>query len=634
MCVAEKKPSGLPITWTNLSVSIADKTILHSCSGSVRAGSCLAIMGPSGAGKTTLLNALSRRGPLTAGEVRYGGTPWDAGLRRRVAVVEQEDVVAQQLTVLETLTFASLLRLPARSASERAAGAARVAELISLLKLDGAQHTRVGDATAAESRGISGGERKRLCIALELLPRPQLLFCDEPTSGLDASMALVVATALAALATEQNVTVLASIHQPSSQTFGAFSSLLLLDSGHAVYSGPAQEAAVHFAALGQPCPLGWSHADWLLEVIVGRKLSLDDLVAAASSVASMGDVESGGGRLPAAAVLPRDGDEAVNSFSHELFVLMRRSWRVLRPDLWSKETALMHLGNGVIVGTCWWRIGYSQADLFPRISAIIIVYLFWTFFPLLSAPAIVDEGSVIKLLRKDYAAGAFRLSAWWWATTTVPLLREFIWPAIHVPIFYWMAGINDRPELFVGACALLVLNLLVFNSFGLLIAVLTPKFAMTTLLTIMTFFFTFTGLFVPLERTPFPWLRYLNPCFYVDQIAIQMLVDDRHTYARDGADLYSGGGNATGDRIARPEILDMYGVDTPVASAVAFLAAFVVVCRGGALLLLYRKLRRVLLSLADGDGAKVGREESTSSRMLDDDSAAAAHAATELPAAV
>ena len=99
----------------------------------------------------------------------------------------------------------------------------------------------------------------------------------------------------------------------------------------------------------------------------------------------------------------------------------------------------MHLGNGVIVGTCWWRIGYSQADLFPRISAIIIVYLFWTFFPLLSAPAIVDEGSVIKLLRKDYAAGAFRLSAWWWATTTVPLLREFIWPAIHVPIFYWMA---------------------------------------------------------------------------------------------------------------------------------------------------------------------------------------------------
>ena len=83
-------------------------------------------------------------------------------------------------------------------------------------------------------------------------------------------MALVVATALAALATEQNVTVLASIHQPSSQTFGAFSSLLLLDSGHAVYSGPAQEAAVHFAALGQPCPLGWSHADWLLKVIVGR----------------------------------------------------------------------------------------------------------------------------------------------------------------------------------------------------------------------------------------------------------------------------------------------------------------------------------------------------------------------------
>lgn len=101
--------------------------------------------------------------------------------------MEQEDVVNQSLTVSETLMFASLLRLPARTTQERQKCAAKVGELIALLRLEKCADTRVGDATAAEVRGVSGGERKRLCIALELLPEPWLLFCDEPTCQVHAS---------------------------------------------------------------------------------------------------------------------------------------------------------------------------------------------------------------------------------------------------------------------------------------------------------------------------------------------------------------------------------------------------------------------------------------------------------------
>ena len=75
----------------------------------------------------------------------------------------------------------------------------------------------------------------------------------------------------------------------------------------------------------------------------------------------------------------------------------------------------------------------------------------------------------------------------------VVVVTQVLWPCLHVPLFYFMAGLNDRPDAFAAACALLVLNLLVFNSYGLLVAVVAPKYAMTVLLTTMTFFFSFTG---------------------------------------------------------------------------------------------------------------------------------------------
>lgn len=113
--------------------------------------------------------------------------------------------------------FTAALRLPQGTAEQRTVSAARVAGLVELMQLNKCSDTKVGDATRADKRGVSGGERKRLCIACELLNEPSLIFLDEPTSGLDSSMALVVVQALSSLARRADVTVVCSIHQPSSQ---------------------------------------------------------------------------------------------------------------------------------------------------------------------------------------------------------------------------------------------------------------------------------------------------------------------------------------------------------------------------------------------------------------------------------
>ena len=203
------------MTWTGLGLTVKEKVCLAPCNGTLRAGSLNALMGPTGAGKTTLLAAIARRGPVTSGDVRYNGEPWSKDLKQRVAFVDQDDVVQGTLSVRETLAYAAAFRMPASStAAERKA---RVADVLSMLRLDPCADTLVGNASIVEARGVSGGERKRLCIGTELMTEPALLVCDEPTSGLDSAIALVVTESLRSLAHKRGITVVCSIHQPSSQ---------------------------------------------------------------------------------------------------------------------------------------------------------------------------------------------------------------------------------------------------------------------------------------------------------------------------------------------------------------------------------------------------------------------------------
>ena len=260
----------------------SDKWILQETSGIAQPGHLFAIMGASGSGKTTCLNLLAGQLPLSSGTIMINGqelkTPAEFRYyQSHVGYVRQQDLLLPTLTVRESLLYTAFLRLPTDFSEEQKK--LRVHQVLRELNLDHVADELIGTPptsdpnstakTASKKGGISGGERRRLSIAMELITAPSILFLDEPTSGLDSNTAALVIDTLLRLARKHNRTIVISIHQPRSDVFVKFDSLLLLASGLSLYSGPAgDQVASYFAMIDLPCPSGYNIGDHLLDVSI------------------------------------------------------------------------------------------------------------------------------------------------------------------------------------------------------------------------------------------------------------------------------------------------------------------------------------------------------------------------------
>ncbi|CAM9989954.1 unnamed protein product, partial [Phaeothamnion confervicola] len=238
-----------------------NRVLLKEVSGQV-VGGFWAVMGPSGSGKSTLLNTLALRmdrGVTISGDMRLNGRPYtNAELKLMSGYVMQDDLLNANLTCEETLLYTAKLRCP-----QDATDADRQQRVDAALKQMGLEHARHTIVGSPLKKGVSGGERKRLCVALELLTEPRLLFLDEPTSGLDSVTALSLCMSLKALTVR--CTVICTIHQPQSKIFNLFDNLILLKAGAIVYQGPTDQALAFFEANGFPCPALTNPADHLLD---------------------------------------------------------------------------------------------------------------------------------------------------------------------------------------------------------------------------------------------------------------------------------------------------------------------------------------------------------------------------------
>lgn len=247
------------------------KTILHPVTTTFEAGKLNVIMGPSGSGKTSLLNAMAlrlnnnmsttyrRRGTLTFN----GAEPSDSVVRSVCSYVcQDDDALLPSLTVRETLHFAAGLRLP-RFLS-RAEKNARAEAVLLKMGLKDCADNLVGNELV---KGISGGEKRRVTIAVQILTDPRILLLDEPTSGLDAFTASSILEVLRGLAAEGRTLIL-TIHQARSDSFGHFGNVLLLArGGKPVYSGAAGAMLPYFGKLGRECPRNTNPADFVMDLI-------------------------------------------------------------------------------------------------------------------------------------------------------------------------------------------------------------------------------------------------------------------------------------------------------------------------------------------------------------------------------
>lgn len=225
-------------------------------------------MGASGSGKTTMLNMLSGRMKsskkcTTAGKIYINGQSREYNTFRQIAkFVEQDDTTMfAELTVREQILYSARLALP--SNVSEAQKVARVDKIIQELGLSKCQDTYIGSELV---RGVSGGERRRAAIGVELVTDPSLIFLDEPTTGLDSFNALNVMTSLRHLA-RNGRTIVTTIHQPRSSIFHLFDMLCLIAEGRTVYFGPAHEAATHFASLGFHSPPHFNVADFAIDIL-------------------------------------------------------------------------------------------------------------------------------------------------------------------------------------------------------------------------------------------------------------------------------------------------------------------------------------------------------------------------------
>lgn len=514
-------PGSVDLEWSELSLELQRKDgsvqkILDGVSGSAKAGRLLAIMGPSGAGKTSLLNALAQQVPFSKrlefhGELRIGGVATGDASQVSQAYVQQDDLFYSMLTVRETLKMAAHLRL-ARDVSD-AEKDAFVEALINKLGLAQSADTPVGDA---KTRGLSGGEKKRLSIGCELIGSPALMFVDEPTSGLDSFQALRVVETLKKLAGEGRG-VVCSIHQPRSSVFSLFDDLILLAGGKVVYCGAADKALGYFAGQGFKCPENYNPADFIADLI-----SLDTSTPEAEE-SSSGRVERltkawkdavkaelGTGDTGKNGGLDSGLTVATNASSWRQFLLLfRRSWRqAIRDKATNKARLGVNLNSAILFGLIFFRMKLTPATVQDRLGLLQVIAVNAAMASVTKMLNVFPPERTI--VTRERAKNSYGVFPYFLAKLLAEVPIGALFPAVFGLVVYPMCGLNPDPRRFGKFMAILVLESFAAAGIGLSVGSLAPNtnVAVTVGPAVMLLFIVFGGLYINPDNTP-QLLRWL-----------------------------------------------------------------------------------------------------------------------------
>lgn len=527
--------------------SFIKKDILKGLNGVIQPGRTTAVMGASGAGKTTFLNVLAgmHSGMATVdGTISVNGDVADGNTMRRISgFVHQEDVILETMTVREALMFAAELKLPREmSRSEKERRAMAVADMLNLRK---ALDNLVGSSLI---KGISGGEKRRLSLGMEMITNPSILFLDEPTSGLDSFTAYKVARILRNVAHRYGRTIVCTIHQPSSEVFNIFDDLIVLAEGEVVYHGPVQEMVSYFKTIGYECPNNFNPADFLFMDVLNAggsggdddkydfiAANQDDAAARAKAKeqesARMRQIINTWNASQRGETMTRSlTDKTTKSVGIDASAILQyAAWwiqfRLLavraaknawRNDLILKGKLAQTVILSLVVGLVYLKLGDDEQSIQDRQGSLFFIIVQMYFGAVMGTLTVF--GAEKAVFQREFSGRLYGLPAYFISRTVVNLPAQIIMPILSSVIMYWMVGYQNTPEKYAWFMLILILIDNCGAAMGVFVSCIFNDIAVA--LTIMPLFLlplmVFSGFFVNQDTLGwwFRWISYISPMKY------------------------------------------------------------------------------------------------------------------------
>lgn len=501
----------------------ADRHVLKGVNCRAKPWEIMAIVGPSGAGKSSLLEILAGKLTPQSGSIFVNQNPVDkAQFKKTSGYVTQKDTLFPLLTVEETLMFSAKLRLRLPQAELTS----RVKSLIQELGLSRVAGARVGDDRL---RGISGGEKRRVSIGVDVIHDPKVLILDEPTSGLDSTSALQIIDMLKTMAETRGRTIILSIHQPGFRIVKLFNTILLLANGCVLHHGTVDQLGVNLRLMGLELPLHFNIVEFAIESIdtiqQNRKFHkemLPQLPTTTQQKKGDGQGESRNGKFTLQQLFQQSkvvDEETINvgmdlsfplkfanSRLRETMILTHRfSKNIFRTkELFACRTIQM-LISGLVLGSIFYNLKDDLVGAQERVGLFAFILTFLLSCTTEALPIFLQER---EILMKETSCGSYRVSSYAVANGLVYLPFLLILAILFTVPLYWLVGLNHNFMAFLHFLLLIWLILYTANSVVVCFSALVPNFIVgnSVISGVMGSFFLFSGYFISKQGIPSYWI--------------------------------------------------------------------------------------------------------------------------------
>ncbi|KAG4906595.1 hypothetical protein AAZX31_20G035700 [Glycine max] len=500
-----------PFSFCHLTQKPKPVNILKSVSFIARSSEIVAVVGPSGTGKSTLLRIIAGRVKdegFNPKSVSINDQPMTTPvqLRKICGFVAQEDNLLPMLTVKETLLFSAKFRLKEMTPKDREL---RVESLLQELGLFHVADSFVGDE---ENRGISGGERKRVSIGVDMIHNPPILLLDEPTSGLDSTSALQVIELLSSIVKAKQRTVVLSIHQPSYRILQYISKFLILSHGSVVHNGSLEQLEETISKLGFQIPTQLNALEFSMEIIRGLEDSSSKYdtcsIEEMEPIPNLMWPEEENCEVQIVQSQCNKGSFGSLFYANliEILFLCSRFWKIIyRTKQLFLARTMQAIVGGFGLGSVYIKIRRDEGGVAERLGLFAFSLSFLLSSTVEALPIYLQERSV---LMKEASRGAYRISSYMIANTFVFLPFLFVVSILFAVPVYWLVGLNPSLSAFTFFTFVVWLIVLMASSLVLFLSAVSPDFISgnSLICTVLGAFFLFSGYFIPKESIPKYWI--------------------------------------------------------------------------------------------------------------------------------